>query len=391
MKNTCFFVIFGIISMIMKKIIVFILLLFPLFSYGEDKVTATLFYSTHCKACLKFKQEMLPEIKDKYADKVEWKESNVDEDPDSLALLFSLSENFTGKEAYYPSVFVGNVFLAGTIEIQEGITQAIEIALARERGYKSFYKKDLGEIFKSLSVLTVLGSGLIDGINPCAFAVIVFFVSFLSVYGYKRREVVCMGIFYCFAVFTAYVLIGLGFFKFLYSVRGFYSVIKIFYYFIGGACFFLAGLSLYDYFKFKKTGQSHELILQLPSFFKKRINVVIGSRLREKKERGLIDLAITSFIIGFLVSLLEAVCTGQVYLPTIVFILKTTNLRWKALTYLGLYNLMFILPLVVVFMLSLLGVSSQRFNEFLKRNLGWLKILMALVFCVLGGFIIWIS
>ncbi|MBU1134146.1 MAG: hypothetical protein KJ569_04440, partial [Candidatus Omnitrophica bacterium] len=130
---------------------------------------------------------------------------------------------------------------------------------------------------------------------------------------------------------------------------------------------------------------------QLPKFMKKRINLIIGSKLRERGERGVIGLSATAFVVGFLVSLLEAVCTGQVYLPTIVFILKNESLRLKAVTYLFLYNFMFILPLVVIFLLSLLGFNSQKFNRFLKQNLGIIKIIMAVVFFLLGAFILWLS
>jgi cytochrome c biogenesis protein CcdA len=89
------------------------------------------------------------------------------------------------------------------------------------------------------------------------------------------------------------------------------------------------------------------------------------------------------------VSLLEAACTGQVYLPTIVYIVKNTKLRLKALTYLILYNLMFILPLIVIFILSLVGFSSQKFNVFLKKHLGTIKIILAFIFLLLGLLVIW--
>jgi hypothetical protein len=153
----------------------------------------------------------------------------------------------------------------------------------------------------------------------------------------------------------------------------------------------LSGCAVYDYFKYTKTGQSDGLTLQLPAFLKKNINSVIGANLRERKERSLISLAATAFAVGFLVSILEAACTGQVYVPTIVFILKTTSMKLKAFAYLLLYNFMFILPLLAVFALSLLGVNSQKFNAFLKNNLAVIKILMAGGFFFLGTLILSMS
>ncbi|MDD5429330.1 MAG: hypothetical protein PHE97_01260, partial [Candidatus Omnitrophica bacterium] len=252
-------------------------------------------------------------------------------------------------------------------------------------------KADLASIFRKLSLFTIMGSGLADGINPCAFAVIVFFISFLAVYGYRRKEIVYVGSFYCLAVFLTYLLIGLGLFKFLYAASNIHFFIKGFYYFVAFFCFVMGLAALYDYFRFQKTKDSREAILQLPGFLKKRINFVIGSRLRHREGRSVVSLIFTSFIVGVLVSLLEAVCTGQVYVPTIVFILKDTSLRLKAWVYLILYNLMFILPLVFIFLLSLAGVKSIVFNRFLKKHLGIIKLIMALVFFALGGFIIGLS
>ena len=376
----------------MRKVIFFllILLIIPAFSFAQKKVTVTLFYSNHCKACYGVRKEVIPQMEEKYKENVVSQELNTSEDVDSLNLLISLTKQFSLKKALVPSILVGDTFLVGGKEIEENLDLAIKVALKAEKSPISFLKTDLIDFFKKFSVFTVIGNGLIDGINPCAFAVIVFFISFLGVYGYKKAEIIYVGTFYCLAVFITYLLIGLGFFNFFYSLEQTYLIIKAFYYFVALFCFLMAIAALYDYYKFKKTGRSEEAILQLPKFLKKRINVVIGSRMREKKG-GVWGLCISSFVVGFLVSLLEAVCTGQVYLPTIVFILKNTDLKLKAATYLFLYNFMFILPLIVIFLLSLVGVSSARFNDFLKKNLGRIKILMALVFFCLGGFILCLS
>ncbi len=376
----------------MRKSIFFllILLILPISSFAQKKVTATLFYSTHCKVCHELREEFLPQIEEKYKGSLDWQKFNTAEDTDSLSLLISLSEQFNLKQALVPSILVGDTILVGKKDIENGLEAAIRIALETKKSPLSFLRTDVVDFFKKFSVFTVIGNGLIDGINPCAFAVIVFFISFLGVYGYKRREIIYVGTFYCLAVFITYLLIGLGFFNFFYSLEQVYWIIKAFYYFVAAFCFLMAIAALYDYYKFKKTGHSQEAILQLPKFLRKRINIVIGSRMREKKG-GIWGLCISSFIVGFLVSLLEAVCTGQVYLPTIVFILKNTSLKLKAATYLFLYNFMFILPLIVIFLLSLAGVSSAKFNNFLKKNIGRIKILMALVFFCLGFFILVLS
>ena len=97
----------------------------------------------------------------------------------------------------------------------------------------------------------------------------------------------------------------------------------------------------------------------------------------------------TTFVTGFLVSLLEAVCTGQVYLPTITFVLKTTPAKVQAAGYLVLYNVMFIVPLVVIFLCALAGVTSGQFTKVLHRHFLLIKSLLAGMFFVFGIFLIW--
>ena len=100
-------------------------------------------------------------------------------------------------------------------------------------------------------------------------------------------------------------------------------------------------------------------------------------------------LVLSAIVTGFMVSLLEAVCTGQLYLPTITFILKTTSLKLKAFTYLLVYNIMFIIPLIAIFLLALFGVTSGQFAQFIRKHMVSIKLLMAVVFISLGVLLVW--
>jgi len=101
--------------------------------------------------------------------------------------------------------------------------------------------------------------------------------------------------------------------------------------------------------------------------------------------RGLI---VGSVLVVFLVSLLESLCTGQVYLPTIVLVCRSPSLRGRAVSYLLLYNLMFIAPLVAILAVAQVGVSSERLGDFLRRHLAAFKLAMALLFAALGALVL---
>ncbi|MFQ5911094.1 MAG: hypothetical protein ACE5IJ_10305, partial [Thermoplasmata archaeon] len=54
----------------------------------------------------------------------------------------------------------------------------------------------------------VIATGFLDGLNPCAFAVLLFFISFLFVIRRTRLNVMRMGMVYVLAIFLVYFFIG---------------------------------------------------------------------------------------------------------------------------------------------------------------------------------------
>jgi len=373
----------------MKRKILIILSLFllattffvkPGYSASDKKLEVFLFFSPHCGACIKLKKEFLPHIIDKYKDTVEIVYLDTT-DENNLAAFMSIFEKYEQKKAMTPAVAIGNDLIAGRQEIEEKLEILIDKYLKHQTLFSiPLATKDIRKFFEGITIPTLIWAGLLDGINPCAFAVIVFLISFLGVYGYNKKEMLIIGIFYTLSVFITYVLIGIGIFKFLYSLERFYVAMKVFYYSVSGFCFILFCFALFDYLKFKKTKETSGLLLQLPNFLKKKINLVIGAQLRGKKNVRYLELCCIAMLVGMVVSLLEAACTGQVYLPTIALVLKSQQLQVRAFSYLLLYNLMFIMPLIVVFAVVLCGVTSKQLNNLLKNNLGLVKILMALLF-----------
>jgi len=239
------------------------------------------------------------------------------------------------------------------------------------------------ERFLSFGLFTVLGAGLIDGINPCAFTVLVFFISFLNFVGYRRRELLILGGVFILSVFLTYILIGIGLFKFVQSLESFSLVSHIVYKGIAGMSLVLGLYSVYDWYIYRKTGNPEEVTLKLPNFIKLKIQKIIQNASRNRT-KTLIDLCGAVFVSGFAVSLLESVCTGQTYVPTISYVLRTPRLRSAAVSYLFLYNLMFILPLAGILGASLTGVTSQTFSKWARGHLGKVKLLTAALFFLLG-------
>jgi cytochrome c biogenesis protein CcdA len=89
------------------------------------------------------------------------------------------------------------------------------------------------------------------------------------------------------------------------------------------------------------------------------------------------------------VSFLELVCTGQIYLPAIRMMLFDVAGLWlKAVFYLLVYNLAFVVPLLGIFFLAYFGVTSEQLRAWLNRHMGITKLATAVFFAALGVLIL---
>ncbi len=375
-----------------------------LYSASPKRIEIKFFFSPTCRHCLKIKKEFLPKIEERYKGLIRIEYLNVREQKNH-ELFLSLLKG--AKRKAVPTVVIGDKYLVGANQIKKTLPLLIEYYLKNEAALKKALSKqkiermDIKKFFSSFGVWTILWAGFIDGFNPCAFGVIIFFVSFLSLCGYKKEMYIYVGSSYILAVYLSYLLIGLGLFKFLYYLNHFYIFMKIFYMFLAGLCFFLAFLSLGDYFRLKK--ENVHFSLSLPEGMKKFIDKfsacsvkahsLITKFFKPIKEQELtflrkLKLIIIAFFVGLCVSILECACTGQVYLPTISLCLKLPSLRAKSFLYLVLYNVMFIIPLVIVFVFALKGLSSEKFSNFSQKHMKLIRLLLAGLFISLGIMII---
>lgn len=367
-------------------------------AYSKDIPALLVFHSPSCHKCLQVKKEILPEIERDYKGKIKIEYYDIT-DIKNYTFMLSLRDKYNKNlELTLPVFFAVGNFINGNGDLKVNLHSLISSALITPNKKENIADLDLVNHFNSFKPIAIVGSGLADGINPCAFTVIVFFISYLALQGYRKRELIIIGLSFITAVFFTYLLLGLGILNFLYQLTNFWLVSKIFNILIGVFSIVLGLFAVYDFIKFRKTQDTQGLILQLPKSVKNRIHSVIGLHYRKTNDSRTQDqlrlsnlpkLIISALVTGFLVSILEAICTGQLYLPTITFILKTTPFKLKALFYLVIYNIMFVFPLFVIFLFALFGVTSGQFAKFLEKHMAKIKIIMAIFFISLGAFLIW--
>ncbi len=284
-----------------------------------------------------------------------------------------------------PSLYIGSDAL-----VYEEVTgDALRGILARyaETGAPAFWEEldatsgarsILGR-FRSMGVVAVVAAGLLDGVNPCAFATILFFVSYLAISRRQRAEMLLVGAAFTLGVFLTYFAVGLGAIRLLSLIEAMRTVGMVLYSLLALGCFALAILSLRDY-RLARQGRLEDMSLNLPEAVRRRIHGHIRA--------GRNAFWGAAFVSGVIVSLLELACTGQVYLPTISFVISVPEMRASAILYLLLYNALFVTPLLVVLVLAAYGTNTRSFQRLFLRHAAATKIGMALLFLALGALLV---
>ena len=223
--------------------------------------------------------------------------------------------------------------------------------------------------FGGLTVPTVLASGVADGFNPCAFALLVLFATYTltlvnAVTGNgtptleARRRLLGAGSLYVGAVLVTYFIIGLGLFSFLAWLGRDHLVSRV----AVVIALVMALWMLKDVFlpgvgpSMMAPGGTH-------------------GRMQKAMERG--GLA-GMLIAGVLVGICTVPCSGAIYLD-VVAVLHASGGGLTGLALLALYNIAFIVPLLVL----LLAVSNRRvlgqLGRWNRANSPWVKVGLAVV------------
>jgi cytochrome c biogenesis protein CcdA len=280
------------------------------------------FHSLTCNECRKVKR-MLDRILKPWGGRarVEWKSTG---DIQVFRELLLYDEHYGVRTKSPPVMFVGRRHLEGEKRIYRDLARVVREELAAgavtyrppagpaTKGGGDVPEEIVGR-FRGFRIGALAAAGLLDGVNPCAFTTIVFLLSMLAYLGKTRRQLAVVGVGFTAAVFVTYFLLGLGLLGAIktFSVsRGISTGLAIA---VGVLAFVLAAWSLVDFVRYRRTRDTKKVTLGLPKSVKARIHKVIRAGLRTR------NLLIGSITVGFLVSVLESLCTGQVYLPTIMF------------------------------------------------------------------------
>ncbi len=220
-----------------------------------------------------------------------------------------------------------------------------------------------------ITIPLVISAALVDGVNPCAFAVLIFLLISIISLDSKKRMVMVGGAFIS-AVFVFYLLSGLGLFAAV-QVAG---VARIFSF--GAALLALAAglLMLRD-----ALSSSDTPLMAIP-----------------ESRRATIDRYIKgasvpgAIVLGILVGLFELPCTGGIYLAILSLLSEQMTLS-QGLPLLVLYNIIFILPLVVILLLVVWGIPPEKLTRWRKERRKLVRLLMSAVMIGIGLVVLFLA
>jgi len=209
----------------------------------------------------------------------------------------------------------------------------------------------------------VLISALVDSINPCAFSILLLTIAFLMSMGKMRSGILRIGGSYIFGIFLVYVLIGLGILQTLHIFNTPHFMAKV-----GASLLVLFGA----------INLINEFFPKFPIKFK--IPQSAHHKMAELMEKASMP---TAFALGALVGLCEFPCTGGPYLM-VLGLLHDQATFWKGLGYLIIYNLVFILPLVIILLIGSDKSVLEKVKNWKSKETGKMRLWGGIAMIILG-------
>ena len=227
-------------------------------------------------------------------------------------------------------------------------------------------------VFSSLPAIgTVFGTAIVDSINPCAIGVLILLVSTLFASASKRKKLLKIGFIYIAAVFATYLIAGLGltlaFSSIPLWVAQYISII------VGGIIVIGGLIEIKDFY-----------------WYGKGFSLAISPGMAKKIQNYVSRITIPGVIVlGVFVSLVELPCTGGPYLAIIT--LLSQNFDIVAFGLLVLYNIIFVLPLVIILLLVHFGVKIHTIKSWKQKNRSFMRLVTGILLILLGWLLMLIA
>lgn len=268
--------------------------------------------------------------------------------------LHSLGKTSSG----VPTFVIENQVIVGYGDkTKEQIKQAIENPIIRAE----MQTKKTDSNTHHISLTAVILGALVDAINPCAFAVLIILLTSLMNKN-KKIAIIKSGLAFTLSIFLSYFFMGLGLYQALTFIKTqtFFLIVAIF-------SIVLGLLNLKDVFWYGKW-----FVMEVPLSWRPKLKHIIQK----------VSSPVGSFFVGFLVSLFLLPCTSGPYIAVLGLLAHEASL--KAISYLVLYNIIFVVPMIIITCAVAKGIDIAKLEEKRQKHLKTLHLIEAVVLLTLG-------
>ena len=331
-------------------------------------INATFFYGEGCSHCENVKP-LVADLQTRYPElHIEMLEIN--QNKTNLEKFVAMSRQYgletTGS---IPAIFIGEDVLVGETEVKDHFEEKIlaekqRIATCTNTTPVNLTPSDPGCLpaTPALSPFMVVFAALVDSSNPCGLSVLVFLLISMAAAGGRKRILLVGGV-YIAAMFLFHLLVGIGLFS-AFSLSGLSKPFSI----IGGAIALILGIiTLADVLRNKET-----YLLSVPQPGKG----LLGTYIRKATLPA-------AFVLGILAGILGFSCTGGIYISILGLMGRDMGVM-TGLPYLVLYNLIFVLPLVLVTLLVAYGISPDLAERWRTEHKRTVRVVIGVIMVAIG-------
>ena len=349
---------------------------FTLRTQAAEKLDVVYFYSAKCLSCKENKSfiEELKTIKGINLLLYDTDEQDYSDMQYAYAKHYNVGEE---SSLSVPMIYFGDKHYELSPSYHEQVRTEILQYTSGELSFTNFkYEGDGQSAFdvflSNMTIPGILLAGLLDGINPCAISMLIVFYSFLLMTENKKK-IVGMSTLFIIGIFLANLTFGLGVKYFYDDFAGNAFVLYGLYGVAIAMCLFAIVLNTIDIINRNKNIESKN---QLPDRIKFKLATILRNSAFSK------FAAIVALGVGLLIGVVELACTGQIYFPTLTYMVQNTNYGLVSILLLVAYNIMFVLPLITITIIAGLVKEPEKIKAaIMKRN--WIIKLAANIFFVI--------
>lgn len=299
----------------------------------------------------------------------------LEDDSDNVKLLYDYQYTYDIplNEGLTPILFVGSTYYYGRTDIREAILNNEIQAIMDSEDLLPLQEA----IPSDFSLIYFILLGFVDGINPCAIAMLLLFISLLR-FTKNKRVLIGVSLTFISAIFISYFLFGTLLYQFLDQFNSGSFIVKAIPWIVAAIAGFLFLLNMYD-FIITSSKRYDKVKNQLPKGIQK-FNKKLMAAFTKRMDEGRWTLYLITFVIGFVISLTEFLCTGQAYLPAILILIHNTDFVGRGVILLLFYNLIFVLPLIIIAFIAIKTQTITPIAAFMREHLNLIKLFTALVF-----------